>query len=243
MDSLNTRRIKYFSLVLTLIIILNYLSNTKFKRFSLNKNFIKQNSRIEKNAAFELQNTTPRSKKQRESRHRKNSPIHRRKRSNRTRSYYHSKVEIELNKTLKIQLKQCNSIETGISIFIPIRANGFAKRELLRSTCVQYAKQKGVCVYFLIALDPSNEIQEKNLIEAKEHQDIIQSNFIDDYYNLTLKSISLLRWANIHCKQDQFVIKVYDEIIYKIDWFIKNRQKFTKGMRLLTKYYLKFPGY
>ena len=114
MDSLNTRRIVYFSLVLTLIVIVNYLSNTKFKRFSLDKNLTKQKSRIDENAAFDLQKTTPRSitKKQRKSKSkpRKKPAI---QRSNRTRSYYHSKEEIELTKTFKIQPKNVIAMRPG----------------------------------------------------------------------------------------------------------------------------------
>ena len=101
---------------------------------------------------------------------------------------------------------------------------------MLRNTWVKYAREKGVCVYFLIGLDTNQTKQEEINLEAKEYQDLIQGKFIENYHNLTLKTISLLRWANIHCKQDQFVMKVDDDVIFHIDWFLEHKDQFIKGI-------------
>ena len=188
------------ALILTLIIILNYLFNSKsHKRFKKHKG--PQNRR----------NKMP-------------------------RSFYHTRKEIKLTKKFKIQPRKCNNKRTGISIFITTRAKDFARRRLLRKNWVKYARQRGICVYFMIGLTRNKNKRRKNWQkkEAKKYHDIIQGNFIDDYHNLTLKTISMLRWANIHCKKDQFVMKVDDDVLPKIDRFIENRHLFKQGKFIIS---------
>ena len=221
-------------IISTLLVILNYLIvnqiriDSNFNRFSINKSLVQQKQPNNETIEFE-QGKSPSeyaTKKSRQIEKRKGPAKRKHKK---WRQFYHSKEQIELTKTFKIQPKKCDSKRTGITIFITMRVRGFAKRKLLRRTWVKYARQKGVCVYFLIGLDRLQKNKEKNELEAKEHQDIIQANFIDDYYNLTLKSISVLRWAHTHCKKDHFVMKVDEDVILKIDRFLEKKHLFKKG--------------
>ena len=223
-------------LILTLLVIFNYFLNAILQKIYFNQILVRQNTANNKSVSIELQlistKSLPNSTRSFPSKPSKKPKVLRKmKKSGKKRSspYTRSKDEIETTKTYKIQPKICDSNRTGISIFITIRANDFTRRQFLRKTWVKYARQKGVCVYFLIGLVRSKKIQDKNQMDAKFNKDLIQGNFIDHYYNFTLKSTSLLRWAHTHCKQDHFVIKIDDDVIFQIDWLLENKHIFKKG--------------
>ncbi|RWS21245.1 beta-1:3-galactosyltransferase 1-like protein, partial [Leptotrombidium deliense] len=48
----------------------------------------------------------------------------------------------------------------------------------------------------MLAMTKSNKIQQNVLQENYKHQDLIQASFIDNYYNLTLKSVSVIKWMD-----------------------------------------------
>lgn len=53
--------------------------------------------------------------------------------------------------------------------------------------------------------------------EAKEHEDIAQdSSFQDSYSNLTLKTLSLLTWAQKFCKNATFTLKTDDDVFINV---------------------------
>lgn len=52
-------------------------------------------------------------------------------------------------------------------------------------------------------------------MEMRTFGDIVQENFIDVYQNLTLKTISVLKWIDRFCPQAQFVIKADDDAAIK----------------------------
>ncbi|KAL3871977.1 hypothetical protein ACJMK2_039948 [Sinanodonta woodiana] len=56
------------------------------------------------------------------------------------------------------------------------------------------------------------KINNENLI----HEDIVQGDFLDSFYNLTLKSILALKWINQNCRKAKFVLKVDDDIFVDI---------------------------
>ena len=47
----------------------------------------------------------------------------------------------------------------------------------------------------------------KILEEVKKYNDIVQMDFVDSYKNLSLKSMSILKWVSTYCKDATFVIK------------------------------------
>ncbi|XP_070593034.1 LOW QUALITY PROTEIN: beta-1,3-galactosyltransferase 4 [Erythrolamprus reginae] len=52
--------------------------------------------------------------------------------------------------------------------------------------------------------------------EAAEHGDLLQGRFADTYANLTLKTLTLLRWADARCPDARFVLKADDDVFLNL---------------------------
>jgi hypothetical protein len=147
------------------------------------------------------------------------------------RKFKHSAEEIELTKVVKIDQ---NCSESDITIFIHSAAttsgNYFDKRQATRKTWVSDAIKLNITVFFVIA-EPKDETMQKELeSEALQYKDMIQFNFRDDYYNLTLKHIAFMRWAQQKCLDTKYIMKTDDDIIVNIDELAKNVKNFESGI-------------
>ncbi|KAK3565556.1 hypothetical protein QTP86_012043 [Hemibagrus guttatus] len=75
---------------------------------------------------------------------------------------------------------------------------------------------KRIKTLFLLGT-PTPEKDSKNLQKLIEYEDriygdILQWNFMDTFFNLTLKEINFLRWFNIYCKKVRFIFKGDDDV-------------------------------
>jgi beta-1,3-galactosyltransferase 1 len=101
----------------------------------------------------------------------------------------------------------------------------FEEREAIRQTWGQFAVERGCLLLFLVGSpDPSNPeadlIQEKVFREEAVHGDLLQGAFVENYYNLTLKTISLLRWVNSTCDQIKYIFKVDDDMFVNMQMVV-----------------------
>lgn len=56
------------------------------------------------------------------------------------------------------------------------------------------------------------------------HGDILQFAFHDNYYNLTLKSIAMLRWTALHCPRTKFIFKLDYDCFIRVNPFLQQLQ-------------------
>ena len=62
----------------------------------------------------------------------------------------------------------------------------------------------------MVGIDPAFPTYQLMLEEEhKLYRDIVQGSFIENYKNLTLKSIMGLKWVSQYCKEAPFAIKVW----------------------------------
>ncbi|XP_012143049.2 beta-1,3-galactosyltransferase brn isoform X3 [Megachile rotundata] len=89
---------------------------------------------------------------------------------------------------------------------------------------------------FMLGISPSDEIQAKVKVEAATYKDIIQANFIDTYYNNTIKTMMSFKWLIKRCLNSKFYMFVDDDIYVSV----KNVLRFIRNP---TNYpsYLKEP--
>ncbi|KAK3931571.1 Beta-1,3-galactosyltransferase brn [Frankliniella fusca] len=66
---------------------------------------------------------------------------------------------------------------------------------------------------FLLGVDPNNtELQRKILVEQSKYGDIVQADFIDVYYNNTIKTMMGFRWIMENCLNSKFYMFSDDDM-------------------------------
>uniref|UniRef100_A0A0B6ZHE6 Hexosyltransferase n=1 Tax=Arion vulgaris TaxID=1028688 RepID=A0A0B6ZHE6_9EUPU len=67
-------------------------------------------------------------------------------------------------------------------------------------------------------------------MEMRRFGDIVQEDFLDEYKNISLKSISVLKWVSVYCPQARYVIKSDDNVgikpAYALESLTRHRQRF-----------------
>ncbi|KAK6470117.1 beta-1,3-galactosyltransferase 5 [Huso huso] len=72
---------------------------------------------------------------------------------------------------------------------------------------------RAVRTLFLLGIPDTPAQRQALASEAERHGDIVQGNFRDSYANLTLKTLSLLRWTARYCPRASFITKVDDDVM------------------------------
>lgn len=73
--------------------------------------------------------------------------------------------------------------------------------------------ERGRLVFFVGKQGTENATMTKQIFEeSNSHMDIIQADFIDAYFNLSVKSLAMLHWTKTYCPMAQFLVKVDDDV-------------------------------
>lgn len=97
------------------------------------------------------------------------------------------------------------------------------RREVIRKTWgrEQVVKSKRIKTLFLLG-KPSNEAERANhqkLVEYEDYiyKDILQWDFLDSFFNLTLKETHFLKWFHTYCPRVQYIFKGDDDVFVSVD--------------------------
>lgn len=52
--------------------------------------------------------------------------------------------------------------------------------------------------------------------ENKQYGDVVQYDFIDEYYNNTIKTLNAIKWASTHCNNSRFYLFSDDDMYISI---------------------------
>ncbi|KAG8201463.1 hypothetical protein JTE90_024332 [Oedothorax gibbosus] len=121
-----------------------------------------------------------------------------------------------------------------ILIAVTSSATHLESRAAIRETWGGYAKEKGAVVVFFLGLPKNPKYHSRVFDENSKFHDIVQANFIDTYTNLTMKTISVLKWMTEVCSLAKYILKVDDDMFINIDNFLnitesKNESKTIMG--------------
>ncbi|CAO2632516.1 Beta-1,3-galactosyltransferase 5 [Lemmus lemmus] len=108
----------------------------------------------------------------------------------------------------------------------------------IRKTWGRETKIQGQHVKTLFLLGDSDSPDEMNATaqEGKQHRDIIQKDFKDDYYNLTPKTLMGMEWVHHFCPQAAFVMKTDSDMFVNVDYLTELLLKKNKTARFFTGY-------
>lgn len=109
--------------------------------------------------------------------------------------------------------EKCQKENPFVILMVPVAPSNTAARDTVRSTwgSERLVGKKTVSILFLLALPTSEDretLQQNLLQESEKYHDLIQSDFWDSYYNLTIKTMVMLEWLSVYCQNAPFAMKV-----------------------------------
>ncbi|KAA0714187.1 N-acetyllactosaminide beta-1,3-N-acetylglucosaminyltransferase 3 [Triplophysa tibetana] len=111
-----------------------------------------------------------------------------------------------------------NSADVFLLLVIKSSPVNYIRREVLRKTWAEERVYLGVQIRKIFIVGTSKTgFQKKKLnkllkIENEEHKDILQWDFNDSFFNLTLKQILFLEWMERRCPHARFLLNGDDDI-------------------------------
>lgn len=120
----------------------------------------------------------------------------------------------------------CRSVTPFLILMVPVAPTNSRIREAIRMTWGNEKKVLGQLVetVFVIGLpggSDAEEQQEKLKEENQIHHDLIQSNFLDSYHNLTIKTMMMLEWLKANCNESTFVMKIDSDMLLHVENLVK----------------------
>ncbi|XP_069492154.1 beta-1,3-galactosyltransferase 5 [Ambystoma mexicanum] len=102
----------------------------------------------------------------------------------------------------------------------------------------QMIGNKRIAVFFLLGTMTEQDFKaEVNLAaESLVYRDIIQKNFTDTYYNLTLKTVMGLEWVAHFCPQTNFVMKTDTDMFVNVFYLTELLGKKNRTTKFFTGY-------
>ncbi|XP_017013247.2 uncharacterized protein [Drosophila takahashii] len=91
-----------------------------------------------------------------------------------------------------------------------------AARMSIRQTWMHYGSRRDVGMAFVLGRGINETLNKALTQENFIYGDLIRGNFIDSYNNLTLKTISTLEWADLHCPKAKYILKTDDDMFINV---------------------------
>ncbi|XP_065287303.1 beta-1,3-galactosyltransferase 1-like isoform X2 [Dermacentor albipictus] len=104
-------------------------------------------------------------------------------------------------------------------VLVQSAVKNFERRALVRDTWGSVCRRNdsaaggtALCrLGFVLGTSPDPVLEYRLRDEASRHGDLVQSNFMDSYYNLSLSTVTGLRWAQENCKRYAYLVKADDD--------------------------------
>lgn len=99
-------------------------------------------------------------------------------------------------------------------ILVASAPNNTEERNAVRQTWGYYARLADVALAFMLGSSPGDKVS----LAAEDglFGDMIMGNSVDSYPNLTLKTLSMLEWADAYCPHAPWVLKTDDDVFVNV---------------------------
>uniref|UniRef100_A0A3P8SE01 Hexosyltransferase n=1 Tax=Amphiprion percula TaxID=161767 RepID=A0A3P8SE01_AMPPE len=143
------------------------------------------------------------------------------------------------------------SAEVFLLLIIKSSPVNYDRREVLRKTWAKERLQNGVWIRRLFISGTRGDGYEKKRLnkllklEQRENNDILQWDFSDTFYNLTLKQILFLEWMDRNCPHVRFLFNGDDDVLGHTDnmvAYLKNLKDNDGGKHLFTGHLIQYVG-
>ncbi|XP_060742936.1 beta-1,3-galactosyltransferase 2-like isoform X1 [Tachysurus vachellii] len=118
--------------------------------------------------------------------------------------------------------KRCENEKPFLVLMVPVAPYNREARDAVRNTwgSEKMVMDKIVRVFFILGQpgpEGREELQQKILHESKEYHDIIQSDFLDSYKNLTIKTMVIMNWLTTYCQNASYAMKIDSDMFLNVN--------------------------
>ncbi|KAM8841751.1 beta-1,3-galactosyltransferase 2-like [Synchiropus picturatus] len=110
----------------------------------------------------------------------------------------------------------CQVHKPFLVMMVPVAPANVAARDAIRQTWGREKQVQGKTVLTLFVLGKSH-MQEALHRELAHHHDLIQSDFVDSYLNLTIKTMVIMEWLATRCPEAEYAMKVDSDMFININ--------------------------
>ncbi|XP_036421116.1 beta-1,3-galactosyltransferase 2-like [Colossoma macropomum] len=116
---------------------------------------------------------------------------------------------------------KCEQENTFLALLVPVAPHELEARNAIRSTWgnESVVRNKTITVIFLLGL-PGNEAEKKQeelKLESQQYHDVVLSDFMDTYLNLTIKTTVIMDWLATRCPQASYAMKVDSDMFLNLE--------------------------
>lgn len=127
--------------------------------------------------------------------------------------------------------------EENIFLLLVIKSSpmNYERREVLRKTWAKERLHNGMWIRRIFILGTMNDSFDKERmnkllqLEQREHNDILQWDFEESLFNLTLKQISFLEWMERNCLNARFLLNGDDDVFANTENMVDYLQSLTNN--------------
>ncbi|CAF4930850.1 unnamed protein product, partial [Rotaria socialis] len=134
----------------------------------------------------------------------------------------HSKQDLQLARQSLIIDKSHSCHNKQYTFFIIVKSGSFEKRNFTRSTWAkEISEHFKIPILYAIGYPKDPHLQKDIIAEDLLYHDLLQFNILESYYNLTLKTTSVLLWYDRYCsKNSEYLLYVDDDVLIHVDKLI-----------------------
>ncbi|KAG8573980.1 hypothetical protein GDO81_008988 [Engystomops pustulosus] len=118
--------------------------------------------------------------------------------------------------------EKCRAQTPFLLLLIPSDPQEFHIRNVLRNTWANESLLNNVHIIRLFLLGRTTIDEEKVINESSQFHDIVMQDFIDSYYNLTVKTLMGMEWVARWCPGVRYVVKIDTDMFFNPWFLVKN---------------------
>lgn len=124
----------------------------------------------------------------------------------------------------------CKNQTPFLVLMVPVAPHNVEARNAIRQTWANKSVVQGevVLTLFMLGLAGKDDAEQMHKLITEEnlqHRDLIQSDFLDTYLNLTIKTMVIMDWLATHCPTAAYAMKVDSDMFLNIDNLVLMLQK------------------
>uniref|UniRef100_A0A8C5M339 Hexosyltransferase n=1 Tax=Leptobrachium leishanense TaxID=445787 RepID=A0A8C5M339_9ANUR len=135
--------------------------------------------------------------------------------------------------------KKCSNRNPFLVILVPIRCHDLESRLTIRQTWGNESNYPGlnVITLFLVGISTvrTRPVQQMLEEESAAFGDIAQQDFLDTYYNLTLKTLMGMEWVSKFCPSASYVAKIDNDMFINVEYLV--HQLLRPELSVRTNYF------